>query len=48
MPIRCSDGRRPRFRVRRLSGGRRQRLAFCGNKVVEAKMIGGGRRRRGR
>jgi len=35
MPIKCPSGGKPRFRVRDIKGGQ-QRLAFCGNKVVEA------------
>ena len=34
MPIKCRKGK-PRFRFRQLDARRRQRLAFCGNRVVE-------------
>ena len=34
-PISCPGGQKPRYRVRRLSGGKAQRLAFCGDKAVE-------------
>jgi len=40
MPIKCSNGQKPRYRwVKR--GGKKIRLAFCGNKVVEVKKKGG-------
>lgn len=34
MPIKCPGGLEPRFRFRDVKGGK-QRLAFCGNEVVE-------------
>jgi len=38
MVVRCKKGK-PRFRVRKISKGRKQRLAFCGDKVVETKIL---------
>lgn len=38
MPIRCSSGK-PRFAVKTFKSGKRVRLAFCGNRVVEGKRI---------
>jgi len=40
MPIKCSDGSKPRYRWT-VQGGKKVRLAFCGNKVVERKPKGG-------
>jgi hypothetical protein len=45
MPVRCDKGQ-PRYRVRTVRKGR-QRLAFCGNKVVEAKMMTKRKKKRG-
>ena len=42
MPIRCKGGGKPRYRVRRLKGGKKQRLAFCGSDVVETKDLSTG------
>lgn len=42
MPIRCGSGK-VRYRVRRLKGGKQQRLAFCGDSVVETKALGTGK-----
>jgi len=40
MPIICPGGGKPRYRwVKR--GGKKIRLAFCNNKVVETKKKGG-------
>ena len=36
MPLKCKSGRKPRFRVKTEKSGKKTRLAFCGNKVVEA------------
>ena len=38
MPVSCPGGHKPRFRVKRTKRGK-VRLAFCGNKVVEAKKL---------
>lgn len=38
MPISCPDGKKARFRVKREKGPD-VRLAFCGNKVVEAEKL---------
>jgi len=40
MPIKCSNGQKPRYRWI-IQGGKKVRLAFCGNKVVERKVRGG-------
>jgi hypothetical protein len=39
MPIKCSDGTKPRFRVKTTKTGKKVRLAFCRRKVIEAKRI---------
>lgn len=44
MPINCPGGEDPRYRTRTTKGGQKQRLAFCGNEVVEVKT--GGKTRR--
>lgn len=36
--IKCKKGK-PRFRVKITKSGKKVRLAFCGNKVVEAKRL---------
>jgi len=36
MPVKCVRGVKPRYRFRKVKGGK-QRLAFCNSKVVEAK-----------
>jgi len=36
MPIKCPDGKKPRYRHRKIKKGT-QRLAFCNNKIVEIK-----------
>lgn len=36
MPIKCARGK-PRYRVKTTRKGTKVRLAFCGDKVVEAK-----------
>ena len=38
MPIKCKKGK-PRYRVKTTKSGKRVRLAFCGNKVIEAKKL---------
>jgi len=38
-PITCPSGRKPRYRHRKIRGGRTQRLAFCNNKVVETTTV---------
>jgi len=38
VPIRCNKGK-PRFGVRTYKSGKRVRLVFCGNKVIEAKQL---------
>jgi hypothetical protein len=40
MPINCPEGK-PKYRWRKLKGGKKQRLGFCGNKVVEVKSESG-------
>jgi len=35
MPIRCKSGKKAKFRFRITKNGIKQRLAFCGKKVVE-------------
>ena len=38
-PVKCKDGKKPRFRVKKTKKGN-VRLAFCGKgKVIEAKKI---------
>jgi len=40
MPIKCSDGSKPRYRWT-VRGGKKVRLAFCGkNTVIERKILG--------
>lgn len=39
MPIKCARGK-PRYNVKSFKSGSRVRLAWCGNKVVEAKNLG--------
>ncbi len=39
MVVRCKSGRKPRFRVKTTKTGKRVRLAFCNNRVVEAKKL---------
>jgi hypothetical protein len=43
MPITCPNGKEARYRFskRKLSGGKRARLAFCGNKAVEVTIFKG-------
>jgi hypothetical protein len=43
MPITCPDGKEARYRFskRKLSGGKRARLAFCGNTAVEVTIFKG-------
>jgi hypothetical protein len=36
MPVSCPDGSKPRFRIKKQKKGKAVRLAYCGNKVVEA------------
>ncbi len=38
MPVKCKNGM-PRFRVKKTKTGKKVRLAFCENKVVEAKRL---------
>jgi hypothetical protein len=38
MPIRCKGGQKPRYRVKSTKKGK-VRLAFCGNKAVEARKM---------
>ena len=38
MPITCKGGQKVRFRVKTVNG-KKIRLAFCGNKVVETKKL---------
>jgi hypothetical protein len=38
MPISCPQGDKPRYRAKKTDKGT-IRLAFCGNKVVEAKKL---------
>ena len=38
MPITCDKGK-VRYRVKKEKSGEKIRLAFCGNKVVEAKKL---------
>ena len=40
MPIKCPGGQKPRYRWT-TQKGKKVRLAFCGNKVVERKVKGG-------
>jgi len=40
MPITCPNGSKPRYRWATIKG-KKVRLAFCGNKVVEVKKKGG-------
>ena len=40
MPIKCKRNKKPRYRVKTTKTGKKVRLAFCGNKVVEAKKLG--------
>jgi len=37
MPITCRNGEEPRYRSRWVSPVKRQRLCYCGKKVVEVK-----------
>lgn len=40
MPISCPGGEKPRYRVKTTSKSHEKiRLAFCGNKTVEAKKL---------
>ena len=41
MPITCPSGEKVRYRYKKkkLSGGRKARLAFCGNQVVEISLF---------
>lgn len=36
MPINCPSGEKARYRVRKTGKGKAQRLAFCGDRVVES------------
>jgi len=38
MPVKCKTGK-ARYRVKTTKTGKKVRLAFCGNKVKEAKRI---------
>lgn len=39
MPINCKNNENPRYRVKTSDSGKKVRLTFCGNKVVEAKSL---------
>jgi len=36
MPIKCPSGKKPRHRVRTFPSGKKVKLVFCDNEVVEA------------
>lgn len=38
MPVKCKIGK-ARYRVKTTNSGKKIRLAFCGNKVKEAKIL---------
>lgn len=39
MPVNCEGNENPRYRVKTTKTGKKVRLAFCRNKVVEAKNL---------
>lgn len=41
MPISCPSGAKPRYRWKTTKSGKKIRLAFCNNTVVEVKKKGG-------
>lgn len=47
MPISCSEGK-AKYRVKTTKSGKKIRLAFCDNKVVEAKSLKAKAKKRGK